>query len=261
MKFEQVKVIEEYGRFSMSEDFILFRQLRESRLLLYMHRSNYQTLIRSIDKFHEIVNSMGFWDPVHPHLRWQAQKRITRDLFNYLSSASAIIDISRIFSRRHLNATQLSQYLSHTKKEFVEKVENRILRNLRNYISHYSFLQVGVYFQKDMSGESKSNFYLNPTQLLEWDDWNGEEKEFLINKGNKFEIEMLIKEYHLRFMNTQDALYLGAIKNHKVKLVALSKNMSSLLKDAEVANFVNSLPFRRATLRYLNRLIDQSNKI
>ncbi len=185
---QRFKFIEKFEHFRLSKNFILFRRTRETRLLLYTLRFNFRALQITIKKFHINVEKIGFWDPVSPYLRPNTQKKISKDIFNYLSAASAIIDLSRRYARNLLNKSQQIVYTTHIQDIFVSSVPHRIIRNLRNYVSHYSILNIGVSFEKDLSDETRSTFYLSTIELLEWDEWDNDERLYLSNLGKKFEI-------------------------------------------------------------------------
>src|SRR5688572_28533191 len=224
------KSLEKFEAFRLSENFKSFRRIREARLLLYTLRSNYRGLLMSIGKFHKYVETLDFWSPVSPYLRPNTQKKISKDLFNYLSAACAIIDLSRRYARKMLSKPQQIFYGNHIKEIFVTSISYRIIRNLRNYVSHYANLNIGVSFEKHNSGATKSAFYLSTKELLDWDEWDDEERNYLNNLGDKFEIENLLKAYHLDFIKTEDKFFIEAVKNQYDTLISVPLEMKHLLK-------------------------------
>lgn len=155
-----------------------------------------------------------------------------------------------------LNRPQQLLFNQHVKDVFVTSITYRIIRNLRNYVSHYSILNIGVSITKNISGATSSAFYLSTAELLDWDEWDAEERMHLNNSGSKFEIEDLIKAYHFDFMQTQDKFFIEVVKNYYTALKSVVIEMEQLLIEGKTENMINSLPFKPSSIRYLKRILD-----
>ena len=243
-------------KFKETDNLILYKEIRRSRLSLYTYRQNYIELRRALDFFHDKVESSNFWSNHSPHLRWNTQKIITTRIFNYLSSVSAIIDTSRINSDKHLSSSFEKNYKAHVTKVFVNNSEFAFLRDLRNYISHYSLLDIGVYSNIDYETGRTNMVYLSSDRLVGWSSWKSESKTFLL-KHDKIDIESTISKYHDKFVSTQNMLFLGIIEKYSGQLSTLITAMEDLLAEAQRFSLVSSMPFRPSTLRYLKCLVSQ----
>lgn len=186
MEKEVFKFIESFKKFRESDNFQLYRNLRKARLILYSLRRNYSTLSKSFNEFHRKEADPEFWSNSSPYLRRNIQKRITTDLLNYLSSASSIVDISRNFSRKELSAEDLTEYKQIVNITFDNDVNFQIIKKLRNYILHYSLIEIGVLSNWDWETGKTRNTFLIPQRLSTWDKWNKEEKRYLQSKGERY---------------------------------------------------------------------------
>lgn len=241
-------ILEQIETASKSESFKLYSRIRDTRLPLYTLRHNYKDLFTSISKFHNHVGTAQFWDL--PYLRSNIQKEISKNLFNYLSAACAIIDLSRRSARKLLSKPQQVLYFQNIKNVFVSSIEYRIIRNLRNYISHYSNPRLGVYSKWSLQETSKHAFYLHTSELLEWDEWDMEERNYLKTIGDKFEIEHLLRKYHYDFISTQDKFFHDVVRNHFKSLADFAGEVEQLIfkgKQMRIMNF----PLRPTNLRWL----------
>jgi hypothetical protein len=255
MDKEKYNYIRSFEDFRKSESFQLYRKLRKSRLILYPLRHNFISLTKSFNNFHLRESDPKFWNNLTPHLRWNTQKRITTDILNYLSSASSIVDISRKLAREELSSSELEEYNQMINREFVQDVEFMIIKKLRNYILHYSLLDVGVFSNWNWETGKSKNTFLFPEKLLNWDNWNTREKEYLQSKGERLDVEPIINRYHNKFIETQNILFLKIIKKYESEIETVINKMEELLMKGIELRMINPLPFRKSTLRYLKYLL------
>lgn len=160
--------IDEVKNFKTSNSYLLYISLRRSRIVLDMHRHNYIELRKAMGLFHNHVeNSPEFWSNSSPSLRWNIQKKITTHIINYLNTASAIIDITRKTSRKYLAGDNHHSITKYIRSVFVDSTEFAFLRNLRNYIAHYSLLDVGVESTRNKETGRSNMIFLFKNRLLE----------------------------------------------------------------------------------------------
>lgn len=252
---ERFNFISKFEKFRESPNFLLYKRIRKFRLILCSIRLNYISLSKSFEEFRVKESNKTFWSNENPFLRWNIQKRLTTDILNYLSSLGAIIDISRNFSKKELNSEALVEYQSIVRKYFVYEIEFLVLRKLRNYILHYTLLDVNVHTKCDQIKGKSKNTYLSIEILLKWDNWNNEEIIFLKNQGKQWDIEPIIYRYHKTFLKVQDLLFILVIKNYKSNFQDLVYTMESIFNEGVKLEMIHDLPFRKSTFRYLKYLL------
>lgn len=257
---ERFAFIKEFEDLRTSDHYLLYKKLRRTRLVLYAYRHNIIELRNAIAHFHTNVVSYSFWSNASPYLRWNTQKRITTHIFNYLNSASSIIDISRIHSREHLTAAKLQSLEKHITTVFVNTIQFAFLRDLRNYIAHYSLLDIGVHSNWNYLTGQSNMIHLSKSRLLEWARWNKKSSDFLNAQDEKIYIEPILTQYHDHFISTQDEMFIGMVERYSEELYQLVSSMEQILKDAETFRMVDSIPYRRSTLRYLKYLLRIAQK-
>ncbi len=250
--------IKEIEDFRKSKSFQLYRKLRSYRLNLYPLRHNYIHLSKSFQEFHSKALTSSFWSNSTPNFRWNVQKKIVINILNYFSSVSAVIDISRKLASKDLSSLELEKYNQITTNTFVNNVEFKVLRKMRNYILHNSLLDVGVYIGCGLEyGVSKYTFLFSE-KLSTWKNWNDKEKEYLKLKGDKLNIEPIINQYHQKLIETQDILFLKVIKQYEGEIKDLIYKVDNLQKLGIKLNMMHNLPVRKGTVRYLNFILSKS---
>ena len=254
---EKFNFINKFEKFRESSNFTVYKRFKKFRLILYSIKLNYISLTKRFKEFHVRESEEIFWSNDLPFLRWNIQKHLTTDILNYLSAASSIIDISRKFSERELDSKALKAYQDLVKKYFEKDIELKLIRKLRNYILHYTLLDVGVHANwNHIKGKSKST-YLSTEELLKWNDWNTNEREFLLNKGKQWNIEPAIYRYHETFLKVQDILFLSVIMKNKSILQELVNSMETIYNEGIELEMSHNLPFRKSTFRYLKYILDK----
>lgn len=252
-----VKLIE----FAQSEGLMLYKSIRRSRLILYTYNYNFIGLKEKHRYFNLHVNSGEFWDNQAPQLRWNMQKGLSTRLFNYLNSISAVVDLSRINSNKYLSSTQNDKYKEHIKLNYEDVPKFKFIRELRNYIAHYSLLDIGVELSMNYQAGNEGNIYLSKSKLLEWDGWKKQAFLYLTEQNEKIYIIPYLLEYHKQFLTTQNILYCSMISRNELALVELVDQMEVFYGKASKFRLLNSLPYRKTTIRYIQYLLRTCHKL
>lgn len=246
--------------FKKSEHFKKYKALRESRLFLYPIRLNFARLIKEFNKFHTLAGESSFWSNETPYIRWKLHSKLTTYLFNYLTTIVATVELSRRFAKNYLNSDQLASHANSIKNIFINNARFSMLHELRNYVSHFSFLQPGfIYKFHYLEGLSKG-LYLSTMHLLEYDGWTDEQKTYIKSLGESFDIEKLVYDHQEIFLKTQDAMYLFAVQNNHQIFHDLVDEMEELLNEGRRIKHEFNLPFRKSTIEYIKKLIEHDSK-
>lgn len=70
-------------------------------------------------------------------------------------------------------------------------------------------------------------------------------------------IEPVSNRFHVNFLETQDILFLKVIKKYRNELSITTSKMEELMRKGIEIDMINSLPFRKSTIRYLKYLINK----
>lgn len=260
MDQQELNFILRVQKFTKSEHFQLYKKIRRVRIILYSIRQNYIALNKSFANFHKEGIVSEFWSNESPFVKENTRKRITTNVLNYLSSASAIIDITRDLSKKELSETKLHEYESLIKEKFVENPEFRFLRKLRNYILHYDHLDVGVNFTWTIKTGKSTKTYLTVEKLLEWNGWTDNDIRFLEKHEKQIDIEPIIVRYQEVFMDVQNQLFINILGTHSSELKKLVTIMEEIYKEGEALQMAHNLPYRISTYRYLKCILKEIGK-
>lgn len=259
MESDKTRFILSTEEFRESDRFLLYKRLRRNRLILYSLRQNFQSLQRAFKNFHKHEVQSDFWSSRNPYLRWNIQKKITTCLLNYLSSTSSIIDISRDISKSELEDNLLVEYEQSVKAIFIDNVEFVFFRKLRNYVLHYSLLDIGVQSSWNHVSGKVAYTYLSTEVLLLWDGWNEKEIQFIKSFGLKIDIEPITYRYHNAFIEIQNLLFISILSKYKTELNILILEMENLYSKGNSLNMSDNLPYRKSTYHYLRYLMRKAN--
>ena len=256
MESARIEYLLSFEIFRNSDNYKLYKKLRRFRQILHSLRQNYYLLTAAFKKFHASGPNKEFWNSTSFD-RSNIQRRLSTVILNYLSSASSIIDISRTFSRNELDPESLKAYSQLIKEKYMFDIEFLFLKKIRNFVLHYSLLEVGLQVSMNHETGTTTKTYLSTERLLEWSDWNNEEKEFIKLHGKHLNFEPIIYRYHKIFLYTQDELYINILKKYKNKIDNLILEMEIFNKKCLELEMPNNLPFRTSEFRYLKYVVNK----
>lgn len=122
---------------------------------------------------------------------------LIRLLHNFLSSAKALIDHTRVFLKEHYNEQSVQQdYTLEIKENFQNDQLCRFVQDLRNYMVHRGI--PGVNYTQQIQEDRETvvcSFNLNVEELVEWSRWTGQSREFLKGKGNQINVSSIVTPY------------------------------------------------------------------
>ncbi len=139
---------------------------------------NYKDMIEEIVRI-EISNQ--------PAIELFCSKDLTRYIFNFLSSASALIDSSRNTIKFYKNTSLEINYQKRKEELFVKNKQAVFIKNLRNY---------QVHFQIDFPMLSKTGKIIFDTfNLMQYKDWSSLSRKFIEENKEGIIIKPLFESY------------------------------------------------------------------
>lgn len=125
---------------------------------------------------------------------------LQRFLHNYLASAASLVDHSRIFKGDLGNAVFSEQYDEELKKVKDNKCR-AFVKDLRNYAHHHKIVNITASFgyktgkPGDKVTFKNKHLYMNTSELLTWNGWKSDAKEYIKHSEASIELKTAIDEY------------------------------------------------------------------
>lgn len=256
--FTYLRKLEE---FKCSESYQLFLSLLEHRQVISILRINYRELITSISAHNQFKYHSKFWNNKNPKFRKRIQLNIIRLLSNYLSNVSAVIDYSRKHSKKYNehNSSLFETFKLEIKTNFDLNPHHKFLQDLRNYISHNTYLKINSEYSLNILWDRpKKNIFLKKEELLKWENWNKLSRNFIDSSDKNIYILDVIQTHFVTFIKFQNWCYLALIYTHKDFVLQHKKDTKKIFAESLKSNLFNTLPFNESYFRYLDYLIKQS---
>lgn len=175
---------------------------------------NYKELIKAIT---EIQTSK---EPIMAHL---AQTHLSRYIFNFLASATALKENCYALMGNYKNTKIWEKYKEATNKCFLNNDLVAFINNFRNYQTHY---KVEISYISD-----KNQVIFFPDELLKNSkQWNTAAKRFMNNVGSEIVVQGICEKYYklneefcLWLINELKSFHIEDIK--KIEQIANSLNI------------------------------------
>ena len=189
----------------MSDVVGLHEQIRESEayqihIFLGELYTNHYVVVRNIQELHKFLAKCE--DPDSFDQLWaygkqeqldDAMREVTRLLLNYLTSASARVESTRIMMRRRYGAQPFFKiYQNEVNRLFKGNTLAEFVEGLRNYSAHYAFPIVGGKMEFEQTSGMRQFFMLDRDGLLSSGfDWRKKGGAYLKQSGD----EIVIRDF------------------------------------------------------------------
>ena len=201
----------------MSDVVGLHEQIRESEayqihIFLGELYTNHYVVVRNIQELHKFLAKCE--DPDSFDQLWaygkqeqldDAMREVTRLLLNYLTSASARVESTRIMMRRRYGAQPFFKiYQNEVNRLFKGNTLAEFVEGLRNYSAHYAFPIVGGKMEFEQTSGMRQFFMLDRDGLLSSGfDWRKKGGAYLKQSGDEILIRDFTWEHFVRIHNFQ----------------------------------------------------------
>ena len=253
--------VDDFNKFRDSDEFKFSLFLKENRTTITILQGNYRDLINEFN-----YHNNPCFDDIHWHetskLRWQLHKRIIRVLSNYLSSIFWVVDFSRTHKFKFLRANDstLTEIKKIIKRDFQENYEHIFIQDLRDYISHISFLKPTTI--KKITAENadvERNLFISKKQLLQSSyKWKSKSKKYIDDQNEEIYVVDLLRTHHKKFIDFQNLIYVNTVNIHKELMDTLIMKTEDLYLRGKSLNTAYILPFDLVYVRYLKYLLNYS---
>jgi hypothetical protein len=247
-------LISEIESLRNAEVYSVYQKIRGHREALRFVKVNYLPIKRHFDHFTEIYNSPEFWGN-DATMRVKFKRKATHLLFNYLCSVAAIVDLSRRI-KEILTEEAQKRYQDIVDKKFVEDGSNNFIRQLRNFVSHYDVLFVGVQ-AKIIPPPSSAHWTVQKKDLENYGSWTGSGKIFLKSQSETIDFFPLLQKYHEDFILVQDALYCEVLSLHNHELQSFVGQNHQIALQCQENRIWPGPPLGFAKIRHLNWLLSK----
>ncbi len=226
----------------MDEYYLLLEQLKsskayqiEGRLItlsdyIYVFNHNYKDVVDFVNK----VKNPQVIFPLISIENTQALdisiNEVVRRLFNFLSSATALVDQTRIAINYWYAGNEfLYEYKSEVKNRFVNNSLTGFIEELRNFSLHYSLPITHAVFSINIeNGISKGlpnfQYVIKKRPLLQFSGWTQKKgKPFFSTFDDEIEIQGLLESYYKQASDFHSWLFNRIKEIHSEDLIWLSE--------------------------------------
>lgn len=198
-----------------------------------------------------------------PKFWWKLQRKIIRLISNYLSSVFWTVDYSRNKIENHISKnSQLLLKFRQIKSSFADDALHRFIQDLRNYITHNSFLNITSEWASDIEWDApKRNIYVSKTKLLKSSIWTTKSKAFLLSQDEKIYLIDLMQDHYSKFISFYNWTYIAIIATDLDFSSEMLRKMMDLYEHGETVKLTHVLPFNRAYFRYLYYLTNKGTSL
>jgi hypothetical protein len=161
-----------------------------------IHIGNYQELNKSFMKYFDLSFAIQFWRQDGEKDREIFIDELSRLLHNFLSSASTLIDHTRVVTERVLKDTEFfHEYENKKRVELAESELIQFVKKFRNYFSHIGITPI-LLTREIKQGEYLVNIAINKSKLHPDETiWNARSREFIKNISDKEPLRPIINAY------------------------------------------------------------------
>lgn len=205
MELEELKIIEE------------IEHIEELSVINKIHTRNFEILDKHLAKFPDLKSSLpGDLISIAYDAKiekWEYMDFLQNYVFNYLSSAKSLIDLTRKHYKNYYEQNlSIKEYQKKVKENFIESGLHSFIQQFRNYVIHFGTPPLSPSkFIDYMDNHKVTHRVIISKDILikSGFDWNELSKEFL-NSGSWKEyqdINVLFSEYYSSLKSFQDWYY------------------------------------------------------
>ena len=158
--------------------------------------TNYKHLIDHLQKYTGKIDNPDFYSWSRRYNQTIFLRESLRLLHNFVASCKSLIDHTRVFNRKYF---ECPDFHDSCRKKIKSKFTNDPLSNfvqiLREYVQHYSLPGISIQFSFGGDGAT-AEVSLVKEDLLKFNRWNPQAKEFISKKDDSINLVEILREYH-----------------------------------------------------------------
>lgn len=170
----------------------LWRALQELEDTIWIFNASTTELLDEICLFGDRSKNPTFWYQPNVNEAEGHTRAVKKKLFHCTSSLMALVDHARNFQR----TTPIGEYTDRLKAIFSSPGLHDFLQCLRNYNTHWRIAQANWVIQHDFKSHSReARFTVTKLELLAWDGWTTNAREYIDSASDTIDIYDLFSEY------------------------------------------------------------------
>jgi hypothetical protein len=206
-------------------------QLEELAFAFRLHHANYQEikrLMKAIAADEETI--LRLWDVENRTALDNVIEEATRLLFNFLSSANALVDHTRLHVRKlYASSPFLEEYQAQLAQRLAKTPLRRFVQGLRNYSLHRRIPIVTATLTWKPGQPLKNQLMLDMSELARWRRWDGTSKKYMATLGEHHPLEQLLDDYMTLITSFYEWLREREMDIHRTALRKLEQRIGRLL--------------------------------
>ena len=224
-------LVEEMEALRASPEWKLRAQLEQLAFVFGLHHANYQELKR-------LMKAMAADEETIIRL-WDVQNRAALDnvideaarlFFNFLSSASALVDHTRVHVRKlYPSSPFLKEYKAQLAQRLAKRPVTCFVQGLRNYSLHYRIPLVTATFRFKRDQPLKNQLMLDISELARWHRWDATSKKYMATLDEDHPLEQLVDDYMALVTDFYEWLRRRELELHHAALSDLQQHIDRLL--------------------------------
>lgn len=193
----------------------LLQQIRDSRGSAYLNRTHQRSfslnvfqmnaveLMEAAHRVKDPEQGMALMLDKNSEAGRQAHRELNRHVHNFVSSALALVEHTRVFMRNHYAGTDLmATYEKQVAATFMQSPVAQFIQGLRNYMLHRGLPKSSMFMKftsnpgaTDGSGKAETGVHYDAASLLDWDGWKPMARTYLAQVGKKLDLHEVAQDY------------------------------------------------------------------
>ena len=209
----------------------ILRMLQHLAASHYAVNRNYLELVAAIDKYEK---DLSIWEVTKRRQLDAFMREVLRLLQNYLSSIYSLIQRTKVFCR-DLKCAELDGEYSSKLDELLKQKCVWFVKDLRTFSQHLMlpFVSASLSFTKDTKtdgGVIDQKMLLQKKELLKWENWSKNSKEYINSLEKDIEIKTVVLEFQRLISNFYEWFYKKVVALYSDKLEELMRLESEMAR-------------------------------
>lgn len=171
---------------------VLWNSLRSLEDTRFIFEESVSDLLDEISLFSDRSKNPAFWHRANSDQAEIHQRNVKRRLFYSTSALMALVDHARNYERSY----PVEGYGKKLSEEFSTPNLHAFLQDLRNFNSHWRIAQANWEISSDFRTKSRmARFLISKEDLLAWNGWKPDARQFIGAASEKLDIYDLFKTY------------------------------------------------------------------
>ena len=192
----------------------------------YVFDRNYQDFIRLIGAVEHPDSFSKVWTSDKKSVMQSVLSEIARLLQNLVAAESLVEHIRNLMNDWYKDSVFLGQYQHEVSRRFGDSQRVKFVEDLRNYCLHFRLPPVAGQFEIRQENDVPIQMImLDKAELLTWDGWTANAKQFLAASDDRIRLGEVAKQYHSEVTEFYQWMRLQIAKRHATELEWLDENL------------------------------------